>query len=247
MGLFQRAGLTCVLTIGLDAEQFDFHALRRNRRRVDHDERSVGTAGGIVECARGQFLACTRRPHDQNSAVRLGRAVDGLPQLVHAGRAARHDAGSRRQLLEFLDFALQARGFQRACGNQDQPIGLEGLFDKVISATFDGRDGGFDVAVAGNHHDREIGVVALDLFEQLQTIELAALQPDVEEHQVGPAVGDFGERRIAVTRRPRRESLVVENPGDKIANVGFVIDNQNITCHRVCPYSQLPVAASILV
>ena len=45
MGFFQRAGLALMLAIGLlDAEQFDFHALRRDRRGVDDDERSFGAA-----------------------------------------------------------------------------------------------------------------------------------------------------------------------------------------------------------
>ena len=45
MGFFQRAGLALLLAIGLlDAEQLDFHALRRDRRGVDDDERSFGAA-----------------------------------------------------------------------------------------------------------------------------------------------------------------------------------------------------------
>ena len=43
MGFFQRAGLALLLAIGLfDAEQFDLHALRRDRRGVDDDEGSFG-------------------------------------------------------------------------------------------------------------------------------------------------------------------------------------------------------------
>ena len=87
---------------------------------------------------------------------------------------------------------------------------------------------------------------ATDLLEQLQTVELGALQPDVEEHQARPAIADLRQRGIAVARRSRGKPLVVKNPGDKVTNVGFVIDNQNITCHRIRPYSYSPVAASIL-
>ena len=45
MRFFQRPRLALVLAIGLfDAEQLDFHALRRDRRGVDDDERSFGAA-----------------------------------------------------------------------------------------------------------------------------------------------------------------------------------------------------------
>ena len=189
-----------------------------------------------MQSARGEFLARAGRTDDQNPAIGLGGAVDGLAQLIHASRPAGQDAGGRRQLLEFLDLAFQPRGLQRPRRDQNQPVGLERFFDEVVGAALDGGDRRFDIAVAGDHHHRKVGMVALDLLEQLQPIELAALQPDVEEHQARPAVGDLRERRIAVARGPCRKSLVVENPRDKVTNVGFVIDNQNITCHRIRPY-----------
>src|SRR5439155_7769751 len=109
------------------------------------------------------------------------------------------------------------------------------------------RDRGFDIAVAGNHHHRHVGVVLLDLLQQLQPVELAALQPDVQKHQMRAAVGNFGQRRIAVARGPGAKALVVENARHQIANIGLVIDNQNVICHRSRPSGQLPVAAWIFV
>ena len=161
----------------------------------------------------------------------LARPLDGLAQLVHAGRAADQHAGGRRQLLELLHLALQPRGLQRPRRHQDQPVGLERLFDEVVGAALDGGDRGLDVAVAGDHHHRHVGVVLLDLLEQLQAVELAALQPDVEKHQMRPPVGDLRQRRIAVARGPRGEAFVFENAGNQIANIGFVVDDQNVICH----------------
>ena len=107
-----------------------------------------------------------------------------------AGRTADQRRRQRRQLLELLDLALEPRGFQRAVGDQHQPVGLERLFDEVVGAVLDGGDRGFDIAVAGNHHDRQFGMLLLDGVEQLQAVELAALQPDVEKDQVRPARDD---------------------------------------------------------
>src|SRR6267154_6578917 len=200
-----------------------------------------------MQRARRQFLSRTGRPNDQDAAIGLGGPLNGLAQLVHAGRAAGQNAGRRRELLEFLHFALQARGLQGPRRHQNQPVGLERLFDKVVGAALDRRDRGLDIAVPGDHHDRHLGMVLLDLFQQLQPVELAALQPDVEKHQMRAAIGDFRQRRIAVARCPGGKTLVVQNTGNQIPNICFVVDNQNVICHGSSPSCQLPVAASIFV
>jgi len=109
MGLFQRAGFSRLLAIGLlDPEHLDFHPLRRDRRGVDDDERPFGAARGVMQRPRRQFLARAGGADDQDTAVGFGGPVDGLAQLVHAGRAAGQNTGGRSQLLELLHFALQA-------------------------------------------------------------------------------------------------------------------------------------------
>ena len=231
----------------LDPEQLDFHPLRRDRRGVDDDERSLGAAGRLVQRPRGQLLARTGRADDQDAAVGLGGAVDGLAKLVHAGRATGQNASCRSQLLQFLHLALEPRGLQRAGRDQDQPIRLEGLFDEVIGAALDRSDRGFDVAVAGDHHHRQVGIVLLDLLEQLQAVELGALQPDVEEHQMRAAIGNLRQRRIAVACGPGAETFVVQNTRNEVANICFVVDNQNVTGHGLHLSCQLPVAAWIFV
>src|SRR5665647_894283 len=164
------------------------------------------------------------------------------------------EIANRRPHLVFLDIWLQGSKLdglqlleQIKREQPDLPVGLERLLDEVVGTALDGGDRGFDIAVSGDHHDRQIGLFALDLLQQLQPIELAALQPDVEEHQMGAAISDFRQRRIAVARGPGGESLVVENARDQIANISFVIDNQNVTCHGSRLSRQLPVAASTFV
>ena len=102
---------------------------------------------------------------------------------AHRRRTADERRRQRRELLELLDLALEPRGLQRAVGHQHQPVGLERLLDEIVGAVLDGGDRGFDIAVAGDHHHRQLGMLLLDGVEQLQAVELAALQPDVEEHQ----------------------------------------------------------------
>src|SRR5262249_7433234 len=61
-----------------------------------------------------------------------------------------------------------------------------------------------------------------------------------------PAVGDLGERGVAVARGARGKSLVVKDARDQLPHVGLVIDDQNVTCLGPRPARQSPVAASIL-
>ena len=132
------------------------------------------------------------------------------------------------KLLERLDLALEPRGFQRALRHQHQPVGLERLLDEVVGALLDGGDRGLDVAVTRDHHHRQLRMLLLHAVEQLQPVEPAALQPDVEEHQVGPAAGDMRERVVAVARRARHIAFVLQDAGHQLADVRFVVDNEDV-------------------
>jgi hypothetical protein len=119
------------------------------------------------------------------------RALDGLAQLVHAGRMSGQRARGRRELFQFPHLAFQPRGFQCPRRDQDQAVGLEGLFDEIIGAALDRRDRGFDVAMARDHHHRQVRMILFHRLEQLQPVELGALQPDIEKHQVRPPKRDL--------------------------------------------------------
>ncbi len=82
-------------------------------------------------------------------------------------------------------------------------------------------------------------MLLLDLIKQLQAVHATALQPDVEEDHVRPTARDRRQRGIAVTRRPRLVTFVLENTGDEVANIGLVIDDQNIIRHCYVPLDSM--------
>ena len=84
----------------------------------------------------------------------------------------------------------------------NQPVGLERLLDEIVGALLDRGDRGLDRAVAGDHHDRQIGLLALERVEHLDAVEPAALQPDVEHDELRPALR--APRRARCRSRPRR-------------------------------------------
>src|SRR5882762_11720404 len=110
------------------------------------------------------------------------------------------DKCRRRQLLERLDIALEARVLKRALRHQYEAIGLERLLNEVVGTLLDGRDRGLDIAVAGDHHHRQLGMLLLDGIEELEAVEPAALQPDVEKHEIGSPRRDLSQRIVAFAR-----------------------------------------------
>ena len=185
-----------------------------------------------MQRAGGELLARAGRTDDQNAAVGRRHAFDRLAQLRRpmAERPTMLD-GSGASCLSCLDLALEPRIFQRAVGDQDQPVRLERLFDEIVCALLDRGDRGFDVAVARNHHDWKVGMLLLDAVKQLQPVELAALQPDVEKDEVRPARCDRVQRVIAVARSARGVALVLQDARNQIADVGLVVDDQNFRRH----------------
>ena len=84
------------------------------------------------------------------------------------------------------------RIFQDAFRHQHQAVGFEGFFDKVVGAAFDGGNSRLAIAVTRDQHDRQLGMLLLEAIEQLKTVEPAALQPNVEENEIGPVRNDSG-------------------------------------------------------
>src|SRR3974390_3868967 len=81
-------------------------------------------------------------------------------------------------------------------------------------------------------------MILFDGIEQLQSVEAAALQPDVEEDKARLLGDDRRQRVIAVARRARFIALVLQDTGYQIADIGFVVDYQNV-CENVATRSRL--------
>src|SRR5215470_2353822 len=122
--------------------------------------------------------------------------------------------GERSELLELPDLALNPGILERAFGDQQQTIGLEGLFNEIIGAALDRGHRGFDIAMARNHDDWQFRMLLLEAVEQLQAIKPAALEPNIEENEIRPARNDCGERLITVAGRAGAVALILQNARD---------------------------------
>jgi hypothetical protein len=109
MRLFEGARFAAFQAVGLiDAEQFCFHPVRRNRGRVNDHERTIRASRQLMERARGEFLARSRGADDQHAAICRRHAFDCLSQLGNRRRMANQRPLHWRQLFELLDLAFKA-------------------------------------------------------------------------------------------------------------------------------------------
>ena len=67
--------------------------------------------------------------------------------------------------------------------------------------------------------------------EHLQAVEAAALQPDVENDELRPALLDGFERLVGIAREPRAVAVVLQKARDHLADVGLVVDDQDVRRH----------------
>ena len=181
----------------------------------------------------GKLFTAARRTHDEDPTVGRRDFLDRLAQLVDRRGMPDQRRGERSELLELPHLAFKPRILKGAVSDQQQSIGLERLLDEVVSAALDRGDRGLDVTMTRDHDDRQFWVLLLETIEQLQTIEAAALQPDVEKDEIGPPSDHGGERVVAVTCRACAVAFILKNARDELADVGFVVNDQDIGCY-VC-------------
>src|SRR5262249_9764168 len=103
--------------------------------------------------------------------------------------------------------------------------------DEVVGALLDRRDRGFDVAVARDHHDRQIGMLLLDRIKQLEPVEAAPLQPDIEEDETWPPRRYRNQGIVGIPRRTGQVALVLEDAGNQLPDIGLVVNDEDVSAH----------------
>ena len=167
----------------LDAEELLFHPVGLDARRR-HDDEGAGVPARLgVDEAGDELLAGTRRAEDEHARIGGRDPLDRLLERGDGGGGARqlhHQPGPR---LELGVLALQALGFGGAADGVQQVVGLEGLLYEIRRPALDRGHGGLDIAMARDHDDGQVRIAPLDELEELQAVEAAVLQPDVEDDE----------------------------------------------------------------
>ncbi len=172
-------------------------------------------------------------PGDEHAAAGRGDPLQRRADIVDRGAGAGQLHLVADLLPQRLILAPQPLGLGRARDEMDEMAGLERLFDEVDRALPDRGDRGVEIAVAGDHQHRQRRIAPLDLLEQLQPVELRALQPDVEQHQRRPPLGERLQRLAAVAGGAGLEALVLEHARDELADVLLVVDYEDVQRHII--------------
>ena len=202
-----------------------------------------------VEQPRGDFLADAGRAGDQHAAAGAGDALQRRAHLVDRGRIAGEFVILADLSAQRVAFSrLQPLGLGRAGDQQQQPFGLERLFDEIDRAAPDRGDRGVEIAVARDDQHRDRRIATLDLVEQIEPVEPAI--PAARRRAApgsGRRVADRRQRGIAVGGGARAIALVFQHARDQFANVVFVVDDQDVECHVIRPSFGSVRGAGLLV
>jgi hypothetical protein len=182
-----------------------------------------------MQHARRHLLARPRRTRHQHAGPRrrhpLHRRADRLQ-----GRALADQLRLRTRAQPQLGIlGGQPRRLQRPAHDQQQPVGLEWLFDEVIGAELNGIHRRLDRAMARDHHHRHMRLLAMQRLQDPQTIQPRVPQPDVEHYEARPPRMERADRIIRIRRLAREIALVAQHAVDQHADIGFVVDDEDIT------------------
>ena len=182
-----------------------------------------------MDIARGDLFARPRRAAQHHPTVRFRDLVKLPHQRFEGGRAADHISARDLAPFEAVVLATQARGFHRAADHHHQLVDIEGFFDEVIGTLLDRRDRDFDVPMPRDDDNRHIRIVPLYRFQNVDPVHPAVFQPDIKDHQRRRFRVDGRDRLVRIAGQPRDKALVFQNVRNQLADVAFVVNDQDVT------------------
>jgi hypothetical protein len=178
-----------------------------------------------------QAFAGTRRAGNHQAAVCWCNPINGLAQGLNNLTAANQICVFARLLSQNRVLGLQRRSLQRALDQDQQAVGVEWLFNKIVSALLDRPDRCFDRTVAGHHHNRRVRDVLRVFFEQTDAVSGRPLQPDVLKNQIRSRKTNLSARLGITMSCANTVPFVLQNATEQHPDIGFVINNENVSGH----------------
>ena len=183
---------------------------------------------------RDELLARAALAVHQDGQIGLGHLVDRLEHASHGGARAGHGpqavlAGHAVEQQAVL--ALEPRALEGPLDDHPHLVVVERLGDVVVGPGFHGLHGEL-LAAVGRHQDD--GRTRLHPTRSLEHVQagLAAAEREIDQHQIA----GLARQRLDGLVRPSGQGdlvpLLVEEPLDRDADRGFVVDHQHPGLHR---------------
>jgi hypothetical protein len=106
----------------------------------------------------------------------------------------------------------------------------EGLHDIIVAAELEAEHPVDLVVARGEEEDRQVALRAQP------AADFEAVHPrhvDVEHDEIGPVALDRLERRLAVAGLAGLHPRLAEREGEQLADMGVVVDEEDLVAHRV--------------
>ena len=166
------------------SEHLAFHQFLGDRAAIDRDERAVAARTQLMDRLGAKLLAGAALAGDEHGRAACGGVFDHVVDAAHRHRGADQPAESAG-----LDDVAR-RGerfepppFERVADRDQQPVGREGLDDKVIGAFAHRLDRNLDRAVGGDDDHRAGQVACANRPQDFDPVRVRQLE--VEQHDIG--------------------------------------------------------------
>ena len=187
-----------------------------------------------MQLARNHLLAGASRAGDQDPAPGRRDPLDLMPDLIDRAGLADQLGTVDEAAAQLRILPLQPAGLDSPLDHQQQPVGLERLLDKVVGAVLDRSDSRLDGAVAADHHDRQGRELQGERPQQLQPVESAVPEPNVEDDDIGLPGLHGRQGGVGISRLAGAMAFVIKQAADQQADVGLIVDDQYVVGHG-CP------------
>ena len=181
-----------------------------------------------------KLLPSPRLAHDEHR----GQGGRHLPhRLVHLPHpnAASHDQAEggldRDPLSKLLHLLPQRPVLQGLRHEVQEPLRIDGLREIVVGAQLHRLDGALDAPVGREEDHLRLREVSLGGFQDLQSPGPDHTQ--VGDHQVEPPVLEPSERLLTAGRRHDLVARLLEDLGERLADVALVVDDEDATGHHL--------------
>ena len=182
-----------------------------------------------MDGARDQFLAGAVLTVNEHAAIGRRRHRHLLAKLPHRVALADHRARLVHARTQRAVLVLQPPLPKRVADDEHGLVERQRLFDEIERAEFDGADGRFDVAVAGDQDDLRIDLPLAQPRERREAVH--AGQPHVQDDQIDRRARDALETGFPAGHRFDAVALVAQHAGQRTADTRFIVNDQDGRLH----------------
>ena len=173
-----------------------------------------------------QFLPGSRFPINEHAPIGRCHHLNLLAQRLHRNTVAHNHAPWGQLFLKVAVLLAQSLGVDRVLYYDKRLLNGKRFFEEVVRSKFSRANGGLDGAVAGDHDDFWSVLDFADFLQRVQPVHPG--QPHVEQHYVELALVQCVQRRLAAFGDGSLVALVFQHAFQRLADAGFIIDNQNV-------------------